>query len=289
MSEHPISSVDHAAQAIIDVINSKPRSPTKAEIAAIISKALSRPRELEVWYTNFLASDWHRIHSAFQADWERPENTSDDNRFALCERLSEGANAIWAMPVRSWDDLVVRAAMACHWNTTTRPGSPAYPGDVIAGDPTRDFDARALAHVVRGIFDLAGLEFDAEGRLIDAATICKTIAPQAALPALSPEHLAYRKLVAEIERYNEPGYIADDEEAEAELARLGEQACELETEIWAKPAKTLADVLLRAEMALHNENGVMDSLGDNAAYYDDRAQAQLIQAVLDVLGGPNAL
>jgi len=109
------------------------------------------------------------------------------------------------------------------------------------------------------------------------------------IPALSPEHHAYRKLVAEIERYNEPGYIADNEETEAAFSRLQEQACELETQIWAKPAKTLADLLLRAEIALFNENGVMDYLGDNAAYYDDRAQAQLIQAVLDVLGGRNAL
>jgi hypothetical protein len=81
----------------------------------------------------------------------------------------------------------------------------------------------------------------------------------------------------------------DDEETDAALTRLQEQACELETEIWAKPAKTLADLLLRAEIALHNENGVMDSLDDLDAYYDDRANAQLIRVVLDVLGGPNAL
>jgi hypothetical protein len=73
--------------------------------------------------------------------------------------------------------------------------------------------------------------------------------------------------------------MADGEETDAALTRLQEQACELETEIWAKPAKTLADLLLRAEIALFNENGVMDSLGDTAAYYDDRAQAQLIRAV----------
>jgi hypothetical protein len=107
--------------------------------------------------------------------------------------------------------------------------------------------------------------------------------------ALSPQHLAYRKIVAEIERYNDPDCTADDEETDAALSILQEQACELETEIWAKPAKTLADLLLRAEIALFNENGVMDSLGDNAAYYDDRANAQLIRAVIDVLGGANAL
>ena len=32
----------------------------------------------------------------------------------------------------------------------------------------------------------------------------------------------------------------------------------------------------------------MDSLSDTNAYYDDRAQAELIRAVLEVLGGTNA-
>jgi hypothetical protein len=105
-------------------------------------------------------------------------------------------------------------------------------------------------------------------------------------PAPSPEHLAYRKIVAEIERCNGPD-LPDNEETDAALSRLQEQACELETEIWAKPAKTLADLLLRAEIALCNENGVMSSLEDPGAYYDDRANAQLIRAVLDVLGGTN--
>jgi hypothetical protein len=43
----------------------------------------------------------------------------------------------------------------------------------------------------------------------------------------------------------------------------------------AKRARTLAEVLPRPEIPLFNENGVMDSLGDDAAYYDDRAQAIL--------------
>jgi DNA topoisomerase IA len=83
--------------------------------------------------------------------------------------------------------------------------------------------------------------------------------------------------------------LSDGAEGEAALERLQEQACKLETEIWAKPAKTLTDLLLRAEIALHNENGVMDALNNPDAYYDDLANAQLIRAVLDVLGGANAL
>jgi hypothetical protein len=123
------------------------------------------------------------------------------------------------------------------------------------------------------------------------AVIVKAMGIPAAAPTLSPQHLAYRKIVAQIERYNDPGSdMSDGEEGEAALSRLQEQACELETEIWAKPAKTLADLLLRAEIALSNENGIMDALDDpDAHYFDDLANAQLIRAVLDVLGGPNAL
>ena len=104
------------------------------------------------------------------------------------------------------------------------------------------------------------------------------------LPALSAEHLAYRNLIAEIGRFD-----ADDErdaeESEATLTRLMEQASEMERECWAEPAQTWADVLLRGEIALYNENGVMASLDDPKAYYDDRANAQLIKAVVSVLGG----
>ena len=39
------------------------------------------------------------------------------------------------------------------------------------------------------------------------------------------------------------------------------------------------DVLLRGEMALYNENGIMDELDDPEAYYDERSAAQLIKAV----------
>jgi hypothetical protein len=51
------------------------------------------------------------------------------------------------------------------------------------------------------------------------------------------------------------------------------------------PARTLADVLLRAETALYNENGVMNSLDDDDANENDQATAQLIRAATSALGG----
>ena len=53
-----------------------------------------------------------------------------------------------------------------------RHGSPArlgrvYPDNVIADDTATEMHEPALAHVVRGILDLSGLKFDADGRLFD--------------------------------------------------------------------------------------------------------------------------
>jgi hypothetical protein len=116
------------------------------------------------------------------------------------------------------------------------------------------------------------------------AVIAKCLQQASPLPALSAAHLAYRNLVAEIHRFDADSEL-DGEESEAAMTRLMEQASEMERECWAKPAQTLADVLLRGEIALYNENGVMASLDDPKAYYDDRANAQLIKAVVNVLGG----
>lgn len=57
---------------------------------------------------------------------------------------------------------MVRAAIACHWNQPLDPGV-AYPNTVIS-DPARGMDRRALAYVVQGVLDLAGVRLDHEDR-----------------------------------------------------------------------------------------------------------------------------
>ena len=111
----------------------------------------------------YLASDWHRIVSTFLEEYARPENGTDDARDGLTRHLCDETNAIWAKPVRTWDDLIVRAAIAVHWNVDD---VLPYPDNVIPGSRHENFDLRALAHVVRGVLELAGLTFDADGRLI---------------------------------------------------------------------------------------------------------------------------
>jgi hypothetical protein len=112
----------------------------------------------------------------------------------------------------------------------------------------------------------------------------------AGLPPLSPDHLRYREIVAEIASFEGADYPPGKSAAESEAAlnALADDAMALERKAWATPAKTLADVLLRGEIALYNENGVMENLDDPEAYYDERSIAQLIKAVVDVLGGLHA-
>jgi hypothetical protein len=96
--------------------------------------------------------------------------------------------------------------------------------------------------------------------------------------ALSAEHMEYRRLVAEISRLEWEGC------SEETLDPLTDRAKEFERKTWSTPAKTLADVLLRGEMARHHnsENGTLEGLNDSNGYFDTRSAAQLIKAVIDV-------
>ena len=65
--------------------------------------------------------------------------------------------------------------------------------------------------------------------------------------------------------------------------RLCNQISANESRVWSAPARTLAGVLLHGEIALYNENGVMNFIDEANSYEDDRAIAQLIRAVVAFL------
>jgi hypothetical protein len=143
-----------------------------------------------------------------------------------------------------------------------------------------DVFERPAACLIEAVLQLAGRDIGGNGPARSLAAPCDD-------SALSAEHLKYREIVAEIARFEGANYPPKKSTAESEavLNTLADEAMALESKAWATPAKTLADVLLRGEIALYNENGVMESLDDAEAYYDERAVAQLIRAVVDVLGG----
>ena len=60
---------------------------------------------------------------------------------------------------------------------------------------------------------------------------------------LSPDHLEYRRICAEISEFEQPGYRGDD----AALACLLGEANAIIDRVWAKAAETLVDVLLRGK------------------------------------------
>jgi hypothetical protein len=49
-------------------------------------------------------------------------------------------------PVRDLDDLTLLAAICCHWNSPVDADDPPCPQCEIDGDPSKNFDQRALAH-----------------------------------------------------------------------------------------------------------------------------------------------
>ena len=64
--------------------------------------------------------------------------------------------------------MLLLLAVAVHWNDEGPRNGPGYPDDVLRTAPGC-YATHALAHVVRGILDLTGLKFDAEGRLLSKA------------------------------------------------------------------------------------------------------------------------
>jgi hypothetical protein len=82
----------------------------------------------------------------------------DDERAKVVDdEICTQTERVWARPVRSWDDVILRVAVAVHWN------EPGYPDAKLTN---RHYDCRALAYVVRAVLDLAGLRLDSEGRLL---------------------------------------------------------------------------------------------------------------------------
>jgi hypothetical protein len=151
-----------AAAEILGLINSKANSPTRDEIAAIIAKA-ALPAQLGEPTSSELAK-WDAKVRKYIEDQSR---LTDDEADEECGRLIEASEEIWARPVRGWDDIALRAAMAVYWNNPGSIGGLGYPSAVFApsemDDLTGSVDERALAHLVRAILDLAGLKFDSDG------------------------------------------------------------------------------------------------------------------------------
>jgi hypothetical protein len=165
-SEHP-TIAEQTADAILALINSTPRSPTRDELVADIAAhfgpahTISRAGRAEL-------NRWDECVRKYLADTkaaDTPETTEGNAAYQRsADQLSAHAESIWARSCRGWEDLVLRAAMVVHLHSVDR--QIAYPECLIRQEDACT-DERAVAFLVRGILDLAGLKFDAEGRLLD--------------------------------------------------------------------------------------------------------------------------
>jgi hypothetical protein len=178
-SSPPVSclSVQEASAALLALINSRPASPRLEEISAIIERTVGAVAKSA--QRNGDLAEWCDMVSRYLNGSNEDEERTAQSEDALEEALCATTEGIWARPVHTWDDLVVRAAIAVHWNSPDYDTDPAYPDDIVRvaiADNGRGYDDYALAHVVRGVLDLAGLTFDSDGRLLSGPNKVDAIA-----------------------------------------------------------------------------------------------------------------
>src|SRR5262249_14064361 len=134
------------------LITAKWRTRTRAEIGALLGdqRGAGRWRFCEMPWTlsetyrdNYLDTEWPSLLDAHLVEICHHGRTDAENDEAQ-DRLCAATEAVWAKPCRTMDDLVLRAAIACHWNAPSERGEPAYPGNVISGS-AEGYDALALA------------------------------------------------------------------------------------------------------------------------------------------------
>ena len=96
----------------------------------------------------------------------------------------------------------------------------------------------------------------------------------------------YLSLIQEIRNHearSKGSTLTEEEATEPIFDGLCEAVMAYEREkIWSTPSRTWGDVLLYAEAALYNENGIMVSRGDDNAYIDELSAAELTNAVITV-------
>ena len=270
MSNAPFATQQAAAE-IVALINSRSQSPWPHEIEAIIAKAIAPDRQPSTLLPK-VREAVARLNEGFQ--FLGPQHPGSEEEDAAEAEVSRRQAALEELekqvpnPPHSYGDLVALAEIA-------RAGAEVRCDGRMAELDQRDVFQRPAARLVEAVLQFAGR---------DMPSHCQPSA------ALSADHLRYREVVAEIARFDGSDYPPgmSEEESEPALTALSNEAMTIERKVWATPARTLADVLLRGEMALYNENGIMDELDDPEAYYDERSAAQLIKAVVDVLGGLHA-
>ena len=101
-----------AATEIVALINTRPQSPRLDEIEAIIARVVPGRAVLDAEAMSAL-SEWDAEVSSHLLDCKGTDEQIERNGAAYIARCE----AIWAKPVQSMADVLVRLAMALNWNS----------------------------------------------------------------------------------------------------------------------------------------------------------------------------
>jgi hypothetical protein len=287
------ATAQRAAAKIVELINTRPRTPTQQDIAAVLAKELAAATEPSHLSQRALAdlARWDEAMREYLGAYYEDENAeisiSEEQLEAELEQFSAVCRELWARPVRDWSDLVVLAAIAVYWNADSDDSEP-YPDGVLNedDDPAIGADQNSLGFVVRGICELAGLHFDVRGRLLTSLKSQASPADEP-LPQLA---IDIRDKIGELRAaYDRLGPI-DDAHAfrvvEAEIKALIGELNALDAQI-PNPPRSFADVTMRAEIALYwTAEETVDALKASQASkgQDEVRMGRLIEAVLQLAG-----
>jgi hypothetical protein len=122
------------AAEVLTLINSKPRTLSQEELVVVIARVLAGAESANC--AAAYLDDGGRLDAEPMAHTEVERNGIDARLYAVTDDII-------SRPVRTLDDLVVRAAIVMQWL-----------GDEVVSP--EGHDGRALAALVRGVFELAG-------------------------------------------------------------------------------------------------------------------------------------
>jgi hypothetical protein len=257
---HGNPAIGAAAAQIVALINSRPGSPREDEIAAIIASVATSGSSGPAGEVSAAGApapvidghleEWCRVVGEFLAKINSGDvNMKDKETAELHDRVIATSIAIWARPVRSWNDILMRAMVAGYWNIESD-------FEIAQGDQTMSLDERSIAYLMRGIMDLGGLSFDCDGRLLPVQQRDGRVA---ALPSSSehrwqatPLGAEWLALEAELFRAVAVSDVQPDdptyERGQTAVEAIHDRVAACATRIWAMPVTNLRDAVIRVTM-----------------------------------------
>jgi len=196
VGRHFSTAIDQATDAILTLINSKPRSPTKDELAAIIANVASPAPDAGV---PKLQTEWDALLADSRAAEAGDESEKGDAVVqAASGRLDDCVRRILRRPVRGLADIRLLAE-ALHWRLWTDPAGITEK-NLAEGPSHADMDAEStetLAALLKGIRDVT----HAASPPASAGSSCALSAEQTETWGYQSIG-AWRYLEAEWERYD---------------------------------------------------------------------------------------